>query len=117
MRGHAKCKGRPMNTPPRILSLLLLLCAACAGTSSRPALSKDAKVLDMPIVKQDSMYECGLVSVAALCQYWNTTVPAAEQARLSRSAAEHEGLSGEEVCAALDGLGFETFLFRGTLDH
>lgn len=107
-----------MNTPfPRILSLLLALCAACSSTSSRPALSRDAKVLDMPIVKQDSMYDCGLVSVSALCQYWNTTVPESEQVRLSRSAEQNEGLSGAEVCATLDGLGFETFLFRGTLDH
>lgn len=101
----------------RALFALLVLVSACAGPGTRGVLSKDAKILDLPIVIQDRMYDCGLVSVSALCKYWNTEIPEAAQVRLSNTAAEKEGLSGAEMCAALDELGFETFLFRGTLDH
>ena len=106
-----------MNISTRAILVLVALCAACAGTGTRSSLSKDAKILDLPITIQDRMYDCGLVSLSALCKYWNTEIPEAEQVRLSNAAAENEGLSGAEVCAALDDLGFETFLFRGTLDH
>jgi hypothetical protein len=72
-------------------ALILALCAACA-TTPRPMLSREAKVLDLPLVEQDEMYACGLVSVKALCQYWNMPISPAESDRLARMAREHEGL-------------------------
>jgi ABC-type bacteriocin/lantibiotic exporter with double-glycine peptidase domain len=94
-----------------------LMCAACASTTPRPMLSTEAKVLDLPYVQQDEMYACGLVSITALCQYWNTPIPPAESAHLAQLARDREGLSGEELRTALSDLGFDTFLFRGELDH
>jgi ABC-type bacteriocin/lantibiotic exporter with double-glycine peptidase domain len=80
-------------------------------------LSSDAKVLDLPFVEQDEMHECGLVSITALCKYWNVDIPPAETDRLARMARERHGLSGSELRSALGDLGFDTFLFRGELDH
>lgn len=95
-----------------------LACAACATTTSpRPMLSSDAKVLDLPFVEQDSMYECGLSSITALCKYWNVDIPPAETERLANMARERHGLSGNELREALGEMGFDTFLFRGELDH
>jgi ABC-type bacteriocin/lantibiotic exporter with double-glycine peptidase domain len=98
---------------------LALAAVACASTTSRRAqmLSDEAVTLDLPFVPQDALHECGLVSISALCQYWNVAIPADERARLAQLAKREEGLSGGELQEALDGLGFETFLFPGTLDH
>jgi ABC-type bacteriocin/lantibiotic exporter with double-glycine peptidase domain len=99
-------------------ALIGLACAACATTDApRPMLSSDAKVLDLPFVEQDEMYECGLVSITALCKYWNVEIPRAETERLANMARERQGLSGSELRTALGDLGFDTFLFRGELDH
>lgn len=100
-----------------LLVLALSICGACATTTNRPMLSHDAKMLDLPIVEQDRMYACGLVSITALCSYWSTRIPEVERERLALLASEREGLSGAELRASLDDLGFETYLFRGTLDH
>jgi hypothetical protein len=94
-----------------------LACAACATSKPRPMLSSDAKVLDLPFVEQDQMYECGLVSITALCKYWNVGIPSAETDKLAQMAREREGLSGGELRDALGDLGFDTFLFRGELGH
>jgi ABC-type bacteriocin/lantibiotic exporter with double-glycine peptidase domain len=98
---------------------ILLAMAACAAPTPRRAqvLSKEAVVLDMPFVQQDEMYACGLVSLSALCSYWNKEIPASEREELARTAQDHEGLSGGEMCDALARLGFETFLFEGALDR
>ncbi len=80
-------------------------------------LSSDAKVLDLPFVEQDQMYECGLVSITALAKYWNVVIPPAETEKLAHMAQEREGLSGGELRTALGDLGFDTFLFRGQLGH
>lgn len=97
----------------------LLAIASCAAPASRRAevLSKEAVVLDLPFVEQDEMYACGLVALSTLCSYWNTEIPASEREELSRSARDHQGLSGGEMCDALARLGFETFLFQGALDR
>jgi len=63
------------------------------------------------------MYACGLVSVQVLCSYWNVDISQAERSRLAQVAQAEEGLSGGELRESLDRLGFETFLFHGTLDH
>jgi ABC-type bacteriocin/lantibiotic exporter with double-glycine peptidase domain len=100
-----------------LAATLALASAACASTSARPMLSKEAKMLDLPLVEQDEMYACGLVSITALCRYWNVTIPPAESGRLAEVARANEGLSGGELREALSDLGFDTFLFRGELDH
>lgn len=104
--------GRPVSA-----LALLVLGAGCATTTTRAALSSEAKVLDLPFLQQDEMYACGLASVQVLCSYWNVPIETAERQRLARVAQENHGLSGTELRESLEGLGFETFLFRGTLDH
>lgn len=105
-----------MNWTARVGICALTLLAACASTTRRPVVSREARILDLPVVTQDRMYDCGLVSISSLCKYWNTDIPEDVQQRLSARAAEKEGLSGTELCQALNDLGFETFLFRGSLD-
>lgn len=91
--------------------------SACSATRVAAPLSADAVRLDLPLVKQDELYACGLASISALAQYWGTSIPADERAELARTAAEKQGLSGRELRDALEGLGLETFVFRGSLDR
>jgi predicted double-glycine peptidase len=104
---------------PLSITLLFtaLVASACSSTQPRRALSSDAHVLDCPIVQQEDEFGCGLTAVSALCAYWNVEIPAEERARLEKLASKEEGLSGDELEHSLANLGFETYLFRGTLDH
>lgn len=97
----------------------MLLTTSCASTTTRRAeiLSDQAVVLDMPVVEQDQMYECGLVSVSALCDYWHLPLTLPERERLAELARTREGLSGGELSDALTKAGCEVFLFQGTLDR
>jgi len=45
-------------------------------------LSECAVRLDLPLVKQDALYDCGLASISALCQYWGVEIPPEESAAL-----------------------------------
>jgi len=80
-------------------------------------LSESAVTLDLPLVRQDELHECGLSAIAALCQYWNLEIPPELRQELALRAKEEQGLSGGELRRALESVGMETFLFRGTLDR
>ena len=104
-----------------VIALLVVL--AAAGCRAQPRvvrpdqLSIEAVTLDLPLVEQDALHDCGLASISALCQYWSVEIPASQREAMARSAEENEGLSGRELCDALDRLGMEAFLFEGTLDR
>jgi len=106
-----------MSSLPQLGALALALLSSCAATTSRAALSSEARVLDLPFLEQDEMYACGLVSIQVLCSYWNVDIAPEERTRLAQIARAEEGLSGGELRESLDRLGFETFLFHGSLDH
>jgi ABC-type bacteriocin/lantibiotic exporter with double-glycine peptidase domain len=95
---------------------LLLPLVACRSTDT-PILSDDAVTLDLPLVKQDELHECGLSAISALAQYWQLEISPELRARLAQQAAEEEGLTGGELRSALESIGMETFLFHGTLDR
>jgi ABC-type bacteriocin/lantibiotic exporter with double-glycine peptidase domain len=112
--------GRRLETSARALALLALLLAgsACRSVATpRAPLSESAIRLELPLVHQDALYDCGLASISALCQYWGVQIPDAERADLARSAQEQAGLSGSELQTALEQLGFEVYLFAGSLDR
>lgn len=95
-----------------------LLAASCGASTVRPELLSDQAVtLDLPLVEQDALHECGLAALTALCEYWGVAIPPEEAASLARTADECEGLSGGELRAALERVGMEAFLFKGSLDH
>jgi ABC-type bacteriocin/lantibiotic exporter with double-glycine peptidase domain len=96
---------------------LVLALAGCRTTRVEPLLSESAVMLDLPLVHQDELYECGLVAMSALCQYWSVEIPPEQRAELSRLAADEKGLSGDELRAALEADGMEVFLFHGSLDR
>jgi ABC-type bacteriocin/lantibiotic exporter with double-glycine peptidase domain len=96
---------------------LLLVAVGCRATAPQTPLSDSAVRLDLPLVRQDALYDCGLASISALCQYWGVQVPDDERIALARTAAEEKGLSGAELCTALQGFGLETYLFQGSLDR
>lgn len=101
--------------------LLLFTFAGCSASATRRIqpgeLSEGAVTLDLPIVEQDSLYTCGLASISALCQYWSVEIPLEKRDRMAQLANREEGLSGRELREALDRLGMEAFLFRGSLDR
>jgi predicted double-glycine peptidase len=109
--------GRRCGSTALLVSLLLAL-IGCQATQPRSlVLSEQAVSLDLPLVQQDEMYACGLASITTLCRYWGVEIPTEQRDELSRTAADEEGLSGDELCAALQRLGLETHLFQGALDH
>jgi ABC-type bacteriocin/lantibiotic exporter with double-glycine peptidase domain len=100
------------------LGVLLLVVVGCRTTPMPAApLSESAVRLDLPLVRQDALYDCGLASISALCQYWGVDIPAEERAQLARTAQDNAGLTGSEVRAALEQLGMEVYLFEGSLDR
>lgn len=90
---------------------------ACRAQGPRSDwISPQAVVLDLPLVEQDELHECGLAAVTVLARYWGRPLPAEESAQLSRLAGEREGLSGSELRAALERNGWEVWIFRGALE-
>lgn len=99
-------------------ALITLAGSACRGVAQPQApLSESAVRLDLPLVHQDALYDCGLASISALCQYWGVAIPDAQRTDLARAAEEQSGLSGSELRSALQQLGFEVYLFEGRLDR
>ena len=111
----SKCR----TSPPAAFALAILLAggSACRANLPEPPLSESAVRLDLPLVKQDALYDCGLASISALCQYWGVEIPAEQRGALARTAEAEAGLSGAELCSALERLGLETYLFEGSLDR
>ena len=102
----------------RALQLLLLASIALApGCRTRPPLLTDsAVVLELPLVRQDELWECGLVAITALAGYYGVELGPERRAELAALAVEHEGLSGVELRRALEAVGFRVFVFPGTLE-
>jgi ABC-type bacteriocin/lantibiotic exporter with double-glycine peptidase domain len=102
------------------LALVLAAAPGCLhpGFRSEPLeVSSDAIVVDMPVVRQEELHECGLATMAALLGYYSVPFPAEEQARLAELARAGPGLSGDELRDGLRRLGLEAFLYHGTLDR
>lgn len=106
------------SSPACVLGVLLLGCSGCRTTPTLAMpLSESAVRLDLPLVRQNALYDCGLASISALCQYWGVEIPDEEKAILARKAEENGGLSGSEVRTALEQIGMEVYLFGGSLDR
>jgi len=101
---------------PRTLALLLVLTLAPACRTRPPLLSSEAVVLELPLVKQDELWECGLVAITALAGYYGVELAPGQRSELAATAVEQEGLSGAELRAALEAAGFQVFIYPGTLD-
>ena len=100
------------------MSLLAVVAAGCASSAPRPQmLSASATVLPTPLVEQDDPHECGLAALTSLCDYYRVTIPEAQRQELSRLSEQEHGLSGAELRTALQGLGFEAYVFEGTFDR
>lgn len=100
------------------LGLLWVLLAGCHTTATYEApLSESVVRLGLPPVRQDALYDSGLSSLSALCQYWGIEIPAEKRASLVLSAADDAGLLGSEVLEALQQLGLEVEQFEGSLDR
>jgi ABC-type bacteriocin/lantibiotic exporter with double-glycine peptidase domain len=93
---------------------------AIAGCLGRPLASKylssEAVVLDLPIVKATDIYACGMSCFMVLSRYYGIPVPDDLTQRAKVAAKDHKGLSGQEMKSFLEEIGFEVFVFRGTLD-
>jgi len=110
-------RGRVPARAAALLGLCLLVASSCSSTRKPSPLSESAVRLDLPLVHQDALYDCGLASISALCQYWGVLIPDAQRELLARTAQESSGLSGDELRTALEQLGMEIYLFPGTLDR
>jgi ABC-type bacteriocin/lantibiotic exporter with double-glycine peptidase domain len=94
-----------------------LVSAGCASLVGGQPTPPNAIVLDVPEVSQDQAHECGLASIAALCEYYGYSVPLGVSERLQARAQEQSGLSGVEIRDALQAGGLSARIVAGTLDH
>jgi ABC-type bacteriocin/lantibiotic exporter with double-glycine peptidase domain len=98
----------------------MLVAALTACSSAAPGLypvSQSAVMLEVPIIHQDQLYDCGMAAISALCAYYAVLPNPEQSAELATRAEASHGLSGGEVRVFLEAQGFEVLLFRGTLDH
>jgi ABC-type bacteriocin/lantibiotic exporter with double-glycine peptidase domain len=104
-----------------LVGALVAVALASTGCSSAPArtaqLSEDAVRLDLPLVRQDALHDCGLASLSALSAYWGVELSDEARAELAETAELNEGLSGDEIRAALLERGLDVYLFSGSLDR
>ena len=104
--------------PTLACALLAAATPSCAGAEPRHyPMSEQAVLLEVPVVRQDRLYECGMAAVSALCAYYAVAPDPQAAAALASLAEAQAGLSGGEVRDYLEALDFEVLLFRGTLDH
>jgi ABC-type bacteriocin/lantibiotic exporter with double-glycine peptidase domain len=88
------------------------------GLRSEPCeVSAQAVVVDVPVVRQEELHECGLATMASLLAYYSVPFPAEERARLARLARRGEGLSGAELRDGLRRLGLQAFVLLGSGDE
>jgi len=98
------------------LGVVLASCRLVPASPDTLVLTPQTVLIVVPAVPQEEGNECGLASLATLCDYYGVELPAAARERLARLAEERDGLSGGELRAALREAGFEAYLFQGTLD-
>jgi len=98
------------------VALFLGSCAAPMHADPR-VVSSSATVLELPVVRQDALYECGLVALSSLCGYYGVELPEETREELVERAATSQGLSGAELRETFESCGMEVYLFRGTLDE
>ena len=110
---------RPRQIGLAVAFLAALLAPAGCRAVEQPIqwTSPDAVVLDLPLVRQDELYECGLAALTALVRYWGTELGAEHRAELAALAKEHGGLSGAELRSALEAEGWQVWIFAGELDR
>jgi hypothetical protein len=104
-----------------LAALCVVALAACAAPRKpTPVLSDQAVVLEMPIEMQtperDALHACGLRAISALCAWHSVAMPRELAADLAKRAVEEKGLTGAQLRAALESLGFEVFVYSGALD-
>lgn len=101
----------------RLLPLVLLLSACVAsGTPLRDArLSDEAVLINVPVVMQDSEYDCGVAVLSMLLAYYGKPANEERADELRAQADAEEGLTGAMLESYMKSEGFETALFKGEL--
>lgn len=97
-------------------ALIAAALAGCFAEPVRPGPYTDRSVvLPMPIILQEELHECGLIALTSLCRFHGRRLAEDQRTLLAEVAREREGLSGAELCEALNALGMDTWLFEGRL--
>jgi ABC-type bacteriocin/lantibiotic exporter with double-glycine peptidase domain len=95
-------------------------CAMLGARNSAPQpvkLSADAKVLDVPIEKQDAASLCGLVVVDMLTKYYRQELSSEQHDSLKSIAIANNGIDGDQLVASLNKAGYYAVVYPGALDH
>src|SRR5579859_2101136 len=104
-------------------ALALAAVAGCAMLSAKNSaphpvkLSADAKVLDVPIEKQDAASLCGLVVVDMLTKYYRQELSSEQHDSLKSIAIANNGIDGDQLVASLTKAGYYAVVYPGALDH
>ena len=110
-------------TQGAVIAAALALVAGCSvvstkGSAPRPVkLSADAKVLDVPIEKQDAASLCGLVVVDMLTKYYRQELSSEQHDSLKSVAIANNGIDGDQLVASLTKAGYYAVVYPGALDH
>lgn len=78
-------------------------------------LSESAVLLDVRSVAQGGPYDCGLVAVGAVAQYFGHPLQESKSEELRLLAADQESLSVQDMTKALKLAGMDVYAFKGDL--
>lgn len=111
-----------MITRAWILALLMLALAGCSALhSGKPikdvTLSPAAVSIPVPVVLQDSEFDCGVSTISMLLAYYGKPCERERAAAFKAKARTEKGLSGGDLEQFLKAEGFEVRLFAGELSH
>jgi len=100
-----------------LLLTFSLLSLSCATSSGMRALSGEAVLLDLPIVRQNSPNLCGLAALEMLTRYYNIPLTAERATGLKEEAKKEKGIRGSTLKRVLTEQGYFVAVFSGTLDR
>ena len=100
---------------PRLFTrfVLALICLCCCACQRQP--SAHAHYVNLPDIRQDHGYDCGLACLRTLYAFYNKTLSPTDRSHLEQLLEQQHGLSGKTLCTQLRKDHFDAFLFQATL--
>lgn len=79
--------------------------------------SKQATVIDVPVIYQDDKKSCGVAAIDMLTWYYGVILNKDLRERLLDEAKQNKSISGKTLKEVLEKVGYRVAVFPGTLDY